>query len=334
MAEEVIVGSIVGAAGADHAEKKRLLRIDSAGRLEPGGDFGKTTLAAVNNSIARWVRGETSPLDQKGATGWLANLYGGAQTGDDWARVNVPVNELPVTSLTEAMWSYYMAQAQTMGVNIVICVHNPANFDARAEITQLANVAGLEKGAGWNAHKLVLTTDQFFWYGENCTGTALTEGVPNYYGWDDFQADVLFRGWTIYRITLEYGWEASGTFDNTYVADIKLNGQLILLEPCVEELEAEPTTPVPYNITCTDANTEYSQALPANCKRIEFQARTEAVVRYAFATEKVATPTAPYFTLKAGDYYYSPKIKQGVTPSTLYVASATAGTVVELLAWT
>jgi len=94
---------------------------------------------------------------------------------------------------------------------------------------------------------------------------------------------------------------------------------------------AIPTT---YNVTCTVADTEYSQALPANCRGFEFQARTEAIVRYAFVTGKVATPTAPYHTLKAGDYYFSPQINQAAAPSTLYVASPTAGTVVELLAWT
>jgi hypothetical protein len=99
---------------------------------------------------------------------------------------------------------------------------------------------------------------------------------------------------------------------------------------------ADPVTatPTPYNLTLTDADTEYSQALPANCRGFEFQARTEAAVRFAFVTGKVAGPTAPYMTLKAGDYYSSPPLNQGASPSTLYLASATAGTVVEILAWT
>lgn len=93
-------------------------------------------------------------------------------------------------------------------------------------------------------------------------------------------------------------------------------------------------TPITYNVTCTVADTQYSQVLPANCRGFEFQARTEAIVRYAFVTGKVAAPTAPYHTLKAGDYYYSPPLNQAAAPSTLYIASPTAGTVVELLAWT
>lgn len=193
--------------------------------------FGEPTLAAANNSCASWARGMVSPLDQKSATGWLANLYGGVQTGDDWARINIPVNELKLTELASALWSYYMTGTETMGVNMVIWVHDPTDFDKRAEITQLANVAGLEKAAGWNAHELNTATDQFFFYGEGTTGTALSAGPANLYGLDDFQADTLFSTWSVYRITFEYGWDASGTFDDVWVADIKLNGQMIPLKP-------------------------------------------------------------------------------------------------------
>jgi hypothetical protein len=92
-------------------------------------------------------------------------------------------------------------------------------------------------------------------------------------------------------------------------------------------------TPTVYNVTCTLANTQYSQALPTNCRMFEFQARTDYDIRFAFVTGRVATPTAPYMTLKATDFYWSPAINQDGTPSTLYVASAEAGTVVEIIAW-
>ena len=195
--------------------------------------FGQPSLISRNNGVANWDRGSTSPLDQKGATGWLARLFGGVQSGwDDYARVNIPVNEILLIDLYAAMWSYYMATAQSFGVNMVIFVHDPTDFDKRAEITQQADVATLEKGVGWNAHELVLTVDQFYWYGEDCTGTALIEGTPNYYGLDDFQADALFKKWTVYRITFDNGWQTSDeAFGNAWVADIKLNGQLIPLGP-------------------------------------------------------------------------------------------------------
>jgi hypothetical protein len=191
--------------------------------------FGEPSLASANNGSAAWIRGEVSPLDQKSATGWLADLYGGVQTGDDWARVNIPVYELHLTGFNSAMWSYYMAGTQTMGVNIVLWVHDPKDFDKRAEITQLGGHSGLEKAAGWNAHELDTTVTQFFFYGEGTTGTGLTAGTQ--YTLDQFKADIIFSTWTIYRITFEYGWEASGTFDHAYLADVKINGAMIYMRP-------------------------------------------------------------------------------------------------------
>ena len=92
-------------------------------------------------------------------------------------------------------------------------------------------------------------------------------------------------------------------------------------------------TPTDYNLTLTNADTEYSQAMPANCRRFEFQCRTEVTVRHAVVTGKVAASTAPFLTLKAGDYYDSGPINQGASPSTLYFASATAGVIMEIRAW-
>lgn len=227
--------------------------------------FGAPSLNAANSGIARWVKGSISPLDQKGATGWLADLYGGVQSGDDWARVTIPVSELPLSSFNEAMWSYYMTGTQTMGVNIVIWVHDPNDFDKRAEITQLANVAGLEKAAGWNAHELDATVTQFFFYGENTTGTGLTAGTQ--YTLNQFKADALFSTWTIYRITLEYGWEASGTFDHVYVADIKLNGQMVFLRPDVPELLGSETKTVTQK-TAGTSTTKATMLTPTTGKRI------------------------------------------------------------------
>ena len=98
---------------------------------------------------------------------------------------------------------------------------------------------------------------------------------------------------------------------------------------------ADPVTATPtvYNVTLTSADTEYSQAMVANCRRFEFQCRTSADVRFAFVTGKVATPTAPYMTLKAGDSYDSGPNNQGASPSTLYLASADAGVIAEIVSW-
>lgn len=91
-----------------------------------------------------------------------------------------------------------------------------------------------------------------------------------------------------------------------------------------------------YNVTLTSADTEYNLALPAGVKEISFQARTSAAVRFAWETGKVATPTANYATCAAGAAYteYFDIARTGSPDSqTLYLASATAGTVVEVAIW-
>jgi len=191
--------------------------------------FGEPSLASANNASACWIRGVISPLDQKGSTGWLADLYGGTQTGDDWARVNIPVDEIFVPDFNRAQWTWYQTNTETMGLGIVIWVHDPNDFDKRAEITQLGGHADLEKTSGWNAHEFSSTTGGMFFYGEGTTGTGLTAGTQ--YTWSQFQADVLFKNWTIYRITFDWGWEASGTFESAYLADVKLNGVAVPLKP-------------------------------------------------------------------------------------------------------
>ena len=118
--------------------------IVSKGTRGAGWLFGHPVLRSTGVSQAYWAKSVISPYNQKGG-GWHALLNGGVQTGANYAALNIPVNELPVTQFTEAQWSYYMTAAETMGVNIVIWVHDPTDFDKRAEITQLGGVAGLER---------------------------------------------------------------------------------------------------------------------------------------------------------------------------------------------
>ncbi|KKK88114.1 hypothetical protein LCGC14_2746430 [marine sediment metagenome] len=205
-------------------------------QLEPM--YGEASVADALGGNASWVRGQISPNDQKGQTGWLADLYGGIQTGDDWARVNVPVFEQRVADFNrnagDSQWTWQQTNAEVYGVNIVIWVHDPKDLDKRAEITQAPSHADLEKAAGWNAHELDPTVTQFFYYGENTTtpgGTASDLTAGTQYTWGQFQADNVFSTWTIYRITFEWGWYSTGTFESAYVAEIKLNGMPIYLRP-------------------------------------------------------------------------------------------------------
>ena len=92
------------------------------------------------------------------------------------------------------------------------------------------------------------------------------------------------------------------------------------------------TTPTLYAITMTLANTEYSQALPANTKILEFRCRATGYdVRFAYVTGKVATSVDPYRTLSAGQTKTIDNLNLAAT--VLYVACGTAGQEIEVEAW-
>jgi len=90
-------------------------------------------------------------------------------------------------------------------------------------------------------------------------------------------------------------------------------------------------TPAIYNVTMTNANTEYNQALPSDTKKFLIHTRDGTSFRLAFVTGKVATPTAPYFTVLTGDVYYEDMIEP--VSLTLYFACASAGKIIEIIAW-
>lgn len=193
--------------------------------------FGEPSLAYNKNSIAYWSRGMTDPRYHMGGSIWKACLHGRVQTGDDWAALVVPVNEMPVPEFNAAKWQYVMASAQSMGANIVFWTHDPSNFIYRAEITQDGGNAGLTNTSGRNAHIFNPATTQMFYYGE-ITGTPDTcPTAGTHYTWAQFQADSVFSRYTIYKITIEMGWQASGTFDHVWIGELNLNGTNILLKP-------------------------------------------------------------------------------------------------------
>jgi len=94
-----------------------------------------------------------------------------------------------------------------------------------------------------------------------------------------------------------------------------------------------------YNVTLTLANTEYSQALSANTKRIIIKQRSSSdyvtnplsVIRFSYEPNKVAIPVEPYFTLDKSKTYDIQNLN--LTGATIYLASETAGTVVEIQEW-
>ena len=102
---------------------------------------------------------------------------------------------------------------------------------------------------------------------------------------------------------------------------------------CVSLVGAEGKYPATYNVTLTSANTEYSQVLPLETKKFTLQCRTNYDVRIAFVTDKVATPTAPYITLKKGNVYWEDEIATKISGQTIYFASSQSGVIIELICW-
>jgi hypothetical protein len=86
-----------------------------------------------------------------------------------------------------------------------------------------------------------------------------------------------------------------------------------------------------YMVTMTLANTEYSQALPANTKKFSIKTQDATAFRLAYITAKVATPAVPYFDILDGGSKSEDNIN--VTALTLYFASSYAGKIIEIEAW-
>lgn len=98
---------------------------------------------------------------------------------------------------------------------------------------------------------------------------------------------------------------------------------------------AQPvTTPYSYNVALTNANTQYSQALPTGCKKYSVSIQNGVntdTFRTAFATGKVATPTAPYNSYTADSEEYEDGLN--LSGITLYIASSAGGKVAQIRAW-
>ena len=117
----------------------------------------------------------------------------------------------------------------------------------------------------------------------------------------------------------------------------KISSLLIVLLLCLSIVIATVVAavgnyPAVYNLTLTNADTEYSQTLSGGIRKFTVQCRTNNNIRYAFASGYVATPTAPYGTIKAGSVYWEDGLKT-TGNRILYFASSTAAVVVEITVW-
>lgn len=91
--------------------------------------------------------------------------------------------------------------------------------------------------------------------------------------------------------------------------------------------EEQKLKPFEFNVTLTLTNTEYSQKLPDNTKSWTMKVRAGETVRWARTASKVATSTAPYLTIDGGGIPFEQCIN---TDETIYLASSSAGAVVEI----
>ena len=85
-------------------------------------------------------------------------------------------------------------------------------------------------------------------------------------------------------------------------------------------------------VTLTAANTEYSVEFADRTKKIMIKGRTNAVIRIAWETGKVATPTDPYLTIASGVVWYENDLQLNYGTK-LYLASPNAGLVVEVASY-
>lgn len=91
----------------------------------------------------------------------------------------------------------------------------------------------------------------------------------------------------------------------------------------------EPTL---YHVTVTNADTEYSQALPTNATAADVRLQDGTAFRLAWVTGKVATPTAPYLTVPAG-HKYSRVGMSTRRAYTIYIAAPAGTKTAEIEVW-
>lgn len=190
--------------------------------------FGKPALVAGGHGRIYWDKEGAS----RAITGFSIEMIPGVQTSwDDYCKVAVPVNNMPLTDLSDAKWQYYMSATEAMGFQLIVHVHNPTDLDQEAEISQQADHSSIDKASGYNSHELNTSTDYFYYYGYS-SDSDLTEGAPNYYGLDDFQADAQFSTWVVDGIGIAYGYHTGGgTFDSANLYNFEVNGVNIPLKP-------------------------------------------------------------------------------------------------------
>lgn len=227
------------------------LSVDQTGRLRvnvAGTDWssmiGQIELRADNSGWAVWEKVARqakhvygTDLNRQFRQGpWAIHMNGGAQAGgEDWASVQIPINEMHIPDLDEIQYTYYKFRAGTSHVgaappNIVISVHDPDDHDQRADINTTASASGTVT-VGWHETIFNRATSAVFWYG-NVSGSGLAEGTGTVHTWANFQDDVVFSTWTVYRIQIDYGfWGGTRSTGDAWIGSIQINNIAVKMEP-------------------------------------------------------------------------------------------------------
>lgn len=95
---------------------------------------------------------------------------------------------------------------------------------------------------------------------------------------------------------------------------------------------SEVLTPTVETLVLTVANTQYTIDL-AGVQHFSIQSRAAQDFRFAWVTGKVAGSVEPFMTCKSGQVLNAPEKCSTPPGLTLYVASANAGQVLEILKW-
>lgn len=111
---------------------------------------------------------------------------------------------------------------------------------------------------------------------------------------------------------------------NRFVTDTVSQGKLDAILTVLGGAGSANTTPVISNFTATLADTEYSFALPANCKGFVLRSRKIARVNFGYAS---GVDTL-YFSIPLGGFYTDNNF---YTAQTIYFSSSVASNVLEII---
>lgn len=111
---------------------------------------------------------------------------------------------------------------------------------------------------------------------------------------------------------------------NRFVTDTVAQGKLDAILVALGGAGSANTTPTISNFTATLADTEYSFALPANCKGFTIRSRKIARINFGYASGV----NALYFSIPLGGFYTDNNF---YSSQTIYFSSSVASNVLEII---